>query len=50
MLQNQHLRNILEEIDSCSDPQELLNRAMRIPIFKEFIDECLQILEHKANI
>ena len=50
MLQNQHLRAILEEIDGCPDPQELLNRAMRIPLFKEFIDECLEIVEYKANI
>ena len=49
LLRNKHLRMILEEIDSSSNPQELLNRALALPVFKEFIDECLYVVDYEAS-
>ena len=45
MLHNKHLREMMKEIDSSQDPGKLLSRAMQIPIFTEFVDECLHIVE-----
>lgn len=45
MLHNKHLREMIREIDSSEDPGKLLGQAMQIPIFTEFADECLRIVE-----
>lgn len=45
MLHNRHLREMIREIDSAEDPGKLLGQAMQIPIFTEFADECLRIVE-----
>ncbi|XP_073258305.1 zinc finger HIT domain-containing protein 3-like isoform X3 [Porites lutea] len=45
MLHNKHLREMIKEIDSSEDPGKLLTQAMQIPIFTEFVDECLRIVE-----
>lgn len=45
MLHNRHLREMIREIDSSEDPGKLLSQAMQIPIFTEFADECLRIVE-----
>lgn len=49
MLHNQYLKVILEEIDSSSSPQKLLNKALELPVFREFIDECLLVVEYDGN-
>ena len=36
---------MIREIDSSEDPGKLLSQAMQIPIFTEFADECLRIVE-----
>lgn len=36
---------MIREIDSTEDPGKLLGQAMQIPIFTEFADECLRIVE-----
>lgn len=36
---------MIKEIDSSEDPGKLLGQAMQIPIFTEFVDECLKIVE-----
>ena len=43
MLHNHHLRQLLIELDQSEDPGSLLIKAMEIPIFTEFADECLRI-------
>lgn len=43
MLDNVHLQRIIEEIDKSSDPQKLLNKAITLPIFREFADKCLEL-------
>ena len=45
MLHNKHLREMIKEIDASEDPGKLLTQAMQIPIFMEFVDECLRIVE-----
>lgn len=41
MLSNTHLQKIIEDIDKSPNPQKLLNKAMTIPLFREFADKCL---------
>lgn len=41
LLGNTHLQKILEEIDRSSTPQRLLEKAMSLPLFREFADKCL---------
>lgn len=36
---------MIKEIDSSEDPGKLLTQAMQIPIFTEFVDECLRIVQ-----
>ena len=43
MLCNRHLRQLLLDIHGSRDPQLSVQRAMNIPVFVEFADECLQI-------
>ena len=43
MLKNKYLRDLLLEIDRDKRPQSALQRAMNIPVFIEFADECLRI-------
>ena len=43
MLANPHLRPLLLEIDSSANRQQALQRAMRLPVFVEFADECLRV-------
>ena len=43
ILCNPHLCHLLLEIHESRDPQLLVQKAMNIPVFVEFADECLQI-------
>ena len=45
MLHNKHLREMIKEIDSSQEPGKILTSAMQIPIFTEFVDECLKTIE-----
>lgn len=36
---------MMKEIDSSEDPGKILVKAMQIPIFTEFVDECLRIVD-----
>lgn len=45
LLCNRHLKDMLLEINSTENPDKVLQNAMKIPIFTEFVDECLHILE-----
>jgi len=40
-----HLREMLIEIDNSKEPDKHLEQAMQIPIFTEFVDECMGIVE-----
>lgn len=43
MLANPHLCHLLVELDGSSSPQQAVRKAMNIPVFVEFADECLRI-------
>ncbi|XP_014246308.1 zinc finger HIT domain-containing protein 3 [Cimex lectularius] len=48
ILENHHLRRIMEDIDnarSTEDSKRLIQDAMVEPIFVEFADECLRVVE-----
>ena len=46
MLDNQHLRQLLTELETSTTPGILLRQLMDIPIFAEFAEQCL----HQCNI
>lgn len=45
MIKNRHLVAILRYLDTTEKPEAALESAMREPIFVEFADECLRIVE-----
>lgn len=49
MLSNRHLVDILRHLDSTEDANSAICSAMREPIFIEFADECLRIVEPNNN-
>lgn len=40
---------MITEIDSSENPGKLLGQAMQIPIFTEFVEECLRIVEPQGE-
>merc|ERR1712025_465950 len=49
MLANKHLRAMLTEIDNSHQPGKNLESAMQIPIFTEFVDECMRIVDDNVT-
>lgn len=49
LLYNSHLRNLLTEIDVAPDAWKAMKAAMQEPLFLEFADECLKIVEPQAD-
>uniref|UniRef100_A0A182PUA6 HIT-type domain-containing protein n=1 Tax=Anopheles epiroticus TaxID=199890 RepID=A0A182PUA6_9DIPT len=45
LLYNPHLRQLLKEVDSGRDGMNAIKVAMMEPLFVEFADECLRIVE-----
>lgn len=45
LLDNPHLRNLLKEIDVADNAWNAMKVAMMEPLFTEFADECLKIVE-----
>lgn len=53
LLSNRHLRDFLKQVDNANDPECSIRNAMLEPIFVEFADACLQIIqpaEKETNI
>ncbi|XP_013786790.1 zinc finger HIT domain-containing protein 3-like [Limulus polyphemus] len=48
-LANPHLKDILLVLDTSSDPEKLIDDAMKEPIFIEFANSCLQLVESKGG-
>ncbi|XP_022918005.2 zinc finger HIT domain-containing protein 3 [Onthophagus taurus] len=46
LLQNRHLRDFLKEIDQSSNPEQIMQKAMMEPIFVEFVDACLLVVDN----
>lgn len=49
LLRNQHLREFLKEIDSAPNAWKAMKVAMLEPLFIEFADECLKIVEDRES-
>lgn len=49
MVASPHLQQLLQELDTAADPQLALRRAMSIPVFVEFADECLRVCGLRDN-
>lgn len=45
LLTNSHLRNLLVTVDNSENSQEIMQKAMQEPIFVEFADACLKVVE-----
>lgn len=45
MLANKHLRALLKTVDSTENAEEIMQKVMLEPIFVEFADACLRIVE-----
>lgn len=48
-LENPHVRALLEKLDKSPRPDELMQEYMQEPIFTEFVDECLKIVQPDVN-
>lgn len=49
LLYNPHLRQLLQEIDSAPDGMKAMRVGMMEPLFVEFADECLKVVEPTIN-
>lgn len=48
VLCNPHLRQLLRTIDSADNKYDAMKSAMQEPLFVEFSDRCLKIVENEA--
>ena len=48
MLQNKELRDLIREINGHSRPPDKLKIAMYLPVFREFVDECLAVCDQST--
>lgn len=44
LLSNRHLREYLTRLDSSKHPAKAIEKAMKEPLFIEFADECLRVM------
>ncbi|XP_059052214.1 zinc finger HIT domain-containing protein 3 isoform X2 [Achroia grisella] len=49
-LENPHVRTILELLDKSPHPDELIQKYMQEPIFTEFVDACLNVVEPEETV
>lgn len=45
LLKNADLQNMLKAVDSAENAADAMNKAMKDPMFAEFADECLKVVE-----
>lgn len=49
LLCNPHLRQLLCSIDGAEHKEDAMKSAMQEPLFMEFSDQCLKIVENDAK-
>ncbi|XP_071316446.1 zinc finger HIT domain-containing protein 3 [Trachinotus anak] len=49
LLCNPHLRQLLRSVDSADHKDDAMKAAMQEPLFVEFSDQCLKIVENEAK-
>lgn len=45
LLHNPHLRQVLVDVDQAEDKEHIMKAAMQEPLFVEFADQCLKVVE-----
>lgn len=45
LLRNPHLRRLVMSVDSAEDKAKAMKDAMQEPLFVEFADQCLKVIE-----
>ncbi len=45
LLENPHLQTLLRDVDASRDVERDVSAAMREPLFLEFADVCLKVIE-----
>jgi len=46
LLENPHLRELLRSVDAADSKAEVMRAAMQEPLFVEFSDTCLKVVEN----
>ncbi|XP_063225284.1 zinc finger HIT domain-containing protein 3 [Bacillus rossius redtenbacheri] len=49
LLKNPHLRDMLVAVEGSPEPAAALQTAMLEPLFVEFVDECLKVVEPPSS-
>ncbi|XP_018570907.1 zinc finger HIT domain-containing protein 3-like [Anoplophora glabripennis] len=49
LLTNKHLRDLLSVVDKAENAEEIMHKAMQEPIFVEFADACLRVVDPKSD-
>ncbi|KAM6907561.1 zinc finger HIT domain-containing protein 3 [Xenentodon cancila] len=49
LLCNPHLRQLLRSVDSADGKEEAIKAAMQEPLFVEFSDQCLKVIENESE-
>ncbi|KAK4873705.1 hypothetical protein RN001_013065 [Aquatica leii] len=49
VLSNTHLRNLLTAVDKSKNPEDIMQKVMLEPIFVEFADACLKVVEPETT-
>lgn len=49
-LENPHVRKILQLLDKSPHPDQLMQECMLEPIFTEFVDACLNVVQPPENV
>ncbi|KAK0136466.1 Zinc finger HIT domain-containing protein 3 [Merluccius polli] len=49
LLRNPHLRQVLRSIDGADSKADAMRAAMQEPLFVEFSDECLKVVENDKH-
>ncbi|XP_070495755.1 zinc finger HIT domain-containing protein 3 [Chironomus tepperi] len=48
LLKNKYLRDFLQELNEARNPWKAMKAAMSEPLFLEFADECLKVVENET--
>ncbi|KAJ8974531.1 hypothetical protein NQ317_009098 [Molorchus minor] len=49
LLANSHLKSLLHVIDEAKDAEEIMQKAMQEPLFVEFADACLKVVDPQSE-
>lgn len=49
LLHNKHLRDLLLVIDKADNAEEIMQKAMQEPLFVEFADACLKVVNPETE-